>query len=157
MNHVRSRLFVLSLVATAPLAFSARVRANSDQSATFPVDVTVSCGTDTLHLTGEGHSFLSIRRDDAGGLHINFHSNYQGVSGTNQDGAVYHASHVDSEDVNIPAGGSREVEVREDFHLVGQGSAPEFDLREFFHFTVDANGNVTSFHDHSRESECDEA
>ncbi|HEX8113511.1 MAG TPA: hypothetical protein VF516_37530 [Kofleriaceae bacterium] len=157
MNHVTGRLFVLSLVATGLLAFSARVRADSDQSVTRPLDVTVSCGTDTLHITGEIHRLLSIRKDDAGGLHILVHSNYQGVSGTNQDGVVYHASHVDSENLNIPAGGSREAEVREDFHLVGQGDAPEFTLREFFHFTFDANGNMTSFQDHSRESECGEA
>lgn len=156
MNHVRSRLFVLSLGATALLAFSARVRADPDQPATFSVDAIVSCGTDTLHLTGEGKTMLSVRRDDNGDIHIRFHSNYQGVSGTNQDGVVYHASHIDSEEANLPAGGLREVEVREDFHLVGQGDAPDFRLREFFHVTFDANGNMTSLHDHSRESECGE-
>ncbi len=154
MSHVLRRLFVLSLAATALVAFSTRVRANPNQSVTFPLDVTVSCGTDTLHLTGEGHMVLSIREDGAGGRHISFHVNYQGVSGTNQDGAVYHASHVDSQQENIPAGGSLEAEVHEDFHIVGQGDAPEFNLREFFHLTFDANGNLTSFHDHSRESEC---
>jgi hypothetical protein len=82
--------------------------------------------------------------DDSGGFHTTFHSHSQGVSGVGPGGAKYQIISDDSMVLNDPASPAEEATFIHHLKLVGQGKAPNFAAICTMHFTMNANGEMTS-------------
>jgi hypothetical protein len=122
------------------------------QSQVFPIDleVFVPCANgglaEDVALSGELHDLFHITNDGRGGLHVKGHDNPQGISGIGlSTGAKYQGTGVTQFEFTSKAG-FEETDVN-NFRIIGQGSGNNFLVHDNFHFTINANGEVTSSHD----------
>ena len=122
----------------------------------FPVDIEVGvppCTGDEglVQLSGYVHTLLQVTTDAQGGFHVIGHSNYESISGITSSGEKYQA--VGIRRVNINGKVGMEYNSRETFLIIAPGSGNNFLVSETFHFTVNANGTMTTSHD-SFSMEC---
>jgi hypothetical protein len=97
-----------------------------------------------VHLTGTAHVIFHVTLDGAGGAHVKTQGNFQGVSGTGlTTGDKYQASDAINTEVNVKVGAESTNEVTANF--IGRGNAPNFQLHELFHVTINADGTATAF------------
>jgi hypothetical protein len=120
----------------------------------FPVDGTAlsDCGGEAVLVTGSFHRVLTITDDHAGGFHVNDHMDYTGLQGTGvNSGSKYVAQQIVSVNFNVP-GPTVGFEVTQTmmFTLIGQGTAPNEVLTALIHYTIDANGELTTYVDNFR-------
>jgi hypothetical protein len=118
------------------------------QSSTFPVDIFVNipCTGDTVELTGDLHEVFTVTINSSGGYHVKDQFNPQGLSGVDlMTGAKYQGTGVTNNEFNANVG-VQQLFIN-NFRIIGQGQAANYLVHENEHLTVDANGNVTSFHD----------
>lgn len=101
--------------------------------------------------------------DLSGDLHVLFHTTVngnngrlyqhfqpQGVSGVGETtGDTYHAVGITQLSVNFKAGSDFVTTFVNNFRLIGQGPGNNFQVHENFHITVNANGDITAFHDNA--------
>lgn len=112
------------------------------------------CGYDDLHVTGRRHRMLRFHQDASGGLHgvlnITFHYWAEGVNtgekwridGHYQTEYVVHELQEQSKEENYLS------------KLTGFGDAPDFKIRFNFRYTVNANGELTSWNESQNEIDC---
>lgn len=122
------------------------------ESNRFPIDIIefVQCAEEgvgeEVRLYGKIHELFHITSDNAGGVHVKIHSNFQGVSGIGlTSGDKYHGTGVTQEGFNIKSGS--EFTFVETFHIIGQGAGNNLVIHDKTHFTVNSDGEVTTFHD----------
>jgi hypothetical protein len=113
-----------------------------------PIDISVfvPCanggGGEDVTLTGNVHIEASINFDNAGGGHLHFTANPQGVSGEGSvTGDKYQGTGVTEESINFKTGIESTFVNR--FDIIGQGPGNNFELHETAHVTVNANGTLT--------------
>jgi hypothetical protein len=123
------------------------------QNTVFPIDllVFIPCANgglgEDVELTGNLHDLFHITSDGNGGFHVKTHDNPQGITGVGSiTGATYHGTGVTQSDFNLEAG-QQETDIN-NFRIIGQGAGNNFLVHDNFHVSVNANGVVTSFHDH---------
>lgn len=110
------------------------------------------CGGEDVLVTGNFHQVLTITVDNAGGFHVNNHLDFTGLQGVGVvTGTQYVAHQVQMINFNV----SKDligVEVTQPlvFTLIGRGSAPNEVFVAIQHFTINANGEFTSFVDNFR-------
>lgn len=105
-----------------------------------------------VHLTGYLHVTFSQTFDNAGGVHVKFHVNPQGISGTGLiTGDQYRGTGVSQDQFNAKVG--EEYTFINNFNIIGQGPGNNALVHENFHITIDANGNLTAWVENSH-SEC---
>jgi hypothetical protein len=115
---------------------------------TFPISITLDACGNEFTVSGNLHDLFHVTFDGAGGFHLDAHDNPQGISGSDLARNKYQGTGITRSDVNeasviFPL---NETFVN-NFRMIGQGSAPNFDVHENFHVTVNADGTLTSFHD----------
>ncbi len=99
-----------------------------------------------VYLTGPLHILFVTTIDDQGGFHSKYHFQPQGISGTGlTTGDKYQATGV-TQGTFTGKVGFEETDVN-NFKIIGQGPGNNFLVHENFHFTVNANGQVTAFVD----------
>jgi hypothetical protein len=125
------------------------------QITNFPIDISifVPCATggigEVIEVSGNLHDIVHVTSDGNGGFHMKTHDSPQGISGVGlTTGLKYNATGVTQDNFAIRVG-QHETFVN-NFRMVGQGPGNNFAIHEDFHITIDANGVVTSFHDHFR-------
>jgi len=141
---------VIFLIATLLILVTPRTdNAEVIQRIDMPIatDVLIPCvagGQDEIvALSGVVHLVFSVTTDSNGGLHINTHSNNQGVSGTGvMTGDKYQAT--GSSGFSSNTNGAGEFTFVDNFGLIGQGPGNNFVIRETAHMTINANGDVTA-------------
>jgi hypothetical protein len=102
-----------------------------------------------VDLSGTLHVLFRTTFDSRGGFHSKFHFQPQGVSGTGlTTGDKYQATGVTQGTDNGKVG--FESTFVNNFRIIGQGPGNNFLLHENFHFTINANGEVTAFVDNFR-------
>ena len=120
----------------------------------FPVSTTAlsDCGGEDIAVTGTFHRVLTITSDQAGGFHVNDHFDYTGLRGTSAiTGANYVANQISLVNFNVSASTvGFEVTQPITFKLIGQGSAPDEVATGLVHYTINANGELTTFVDNFR-------
>lgn len=95
-------------------------------------------------ISGVVHLVFSVTTDSNGGLHINTHSNNQGVSGIGlMTGDKYQATGSSGFSSNT-TNGAGEFNFVDNFGLIGQGPGNNFVIQETAHMTINANGDVTA-------------
>ena len=111
-------------------------------------DVLIPCAAggqeEIVALSGVVHLVFSVTTDASGGLHIDTHSNNQGVSGIGlMTGDKYQATGGNRFNSNTN-GGASEATFVDSFGLIGQGPGNNFVIQETAHMTINANGDVTA-------------
>jgi hypothetical protein len=110
------------------------------------------CGGEAVAVTGTYQHLITITSDGAGGFHVNDHQNFTGLQGTGLvSGAHYVAHQISVVNFNVSATSlGFEVSEPTTFTLIGQGQVPNEVLTMLVHYTVDANGALTSYVDNLR-------
>lgn len=110
------------------------------------------CGGEDIAVTGTFHRVLTITSDRAGGFHVNDHLDFTGLKGTSAiTGANYLANQISLVNFNVSASTvGFEVTQPITFKLIGQGSAPDEVAMGLVHYTINANGELTTFVDNFR-------
>jgi hypothetical protein len=116
--------------------------------------VTLGCG-DIIVFSGTVHLLSHVTFNASGGVTIHQHSQPQGVTGTGLfSGAKYQGTGVTQQTLTDNGPGTQfEFTFVNNFRLIGRGVAPNFNLHQTLHVTVDNNGRVTATHD-SLSVEC---
>ena len=98
-------------------------------------------------LSGSFHTMSHVTLDGSGGAHVQVVHNPQGVSGTGlTTGTKYvGAGASPQEGFNVKVG--EEHTSVTNMRIIGKGPGNDLIIHTDFHFTVLANGVVTSFHD----------
>ena len=105
------------------------------------------CTGDVLLLQGVHHRVSSTTQDGNGGFHIRNHSNYQGwtaevIYGPNA-GAQYRASNSANDTFNLKVGENHTAV--QHISLIGRGQAPNVRVEFHWHYTINANGDLTAY------------
>jgi hypothetical protein len=110
------------------------------------------CGGEDIAVTGTFHRVLTITSDQAGGFHVNDHFDFTGLKGASAlTGANYVANQISLVNFNVSASTlGFEVTQPITFKLIGQGSAPDEVATGLVHYTINANGELTTYVDSFR-------
>lgn len=117
---------------------------NKFEAATFAPD---NCNGGGIFLQATWHELYAITFDGGGGIHVKYHINVQG-QGSGAAGVEYVVNEALNDAYNAKVGFEETFTLQ--YNLIAKGKAPNATLHEDFHITVNANGDVTSFHDHFR-------
>jgi hypothetical protein len=120
----------------------------------FPINGTAlsDCGREAVLVSGTFQRVLTITNDGAGGFHVNDHFDYIGLQGTGViSGNQYVSQQISTVNFSVP-GPTVGFEVTQPltFTLIGQGTVPNEVLTALIHYTVNANGELTTFVDNFR-------
>lgn len=150
MKRIGSFLTLLavgSLVVSPPTTHAATMqtftRDFSDvQTPTCP-DGTTPDGAEPVALQGSLHFTIGVTEDQRGGSHARLHVNYQGVTGTGTvSGVTYEVP--TTANLNVNMGSANTLTFTVNVRFISHGSAPNFNLHENFHVTINANGEITA-------------
>ena len=118
------------------------------------MSVFIPCAGETVVLTGELHTVMSITENE-NGIHVRSHFQPMGVSGVGPiSGNKYQATGVTRQDMNTASDGFPVTQTFvNNFRIIGQGPGNNYLVHAVFHVTVNANGEVTAQVDNS-STEC---
>lgn len=160
MNRVRTygrwgRLARGLMPLLALVAFPATAAADPEPTTVVklppPPSVVNPCTGETVFLTGEETFGFHISFDTVGGLHVKLSLEARGLKGTTLTGKTYTGYQTIEDEVQVPLGATEETAELEVI-LIRQGEdgtfvlGDDFKLKNFFHFTVNAQGDLTSLH-----------
>jgi hypothetical protein len=146
---------VPSTAVVAPLARASNASATNDtQNFSAPFDVVFFGCTEAIHFTGDLHVLMHFTATSSGNFSAKFHFQPQGVSGVGlSTGIKYQATGVTQDEYSINGPLPYEETFINNFRLIEQGPDNNLLVHENFHVTVNANGDLTAFHDNF-SSEC---
>jgi hypothetical protein len=152
MRNKKSLLILMAVILSATCSMTQLAQAEVVTNITVPVNMNVSvpCAAggagETVSLSGDLHVLLRLTIGNSGGIHLGSHFQPEGVSGLGQTtGDKYQATGVAQEEFNATIGA--EETFMHNLRVIGQGNGNNFLIHEFFHVTVNANGDVTAFVD----------
>ncbi len=139
----------LLALAAAGAQTAARAQATTVTSnASFPfADAAVSCGGETVNISGNMHLLAHVTTDARSGRHVSLQINTQAVKGVGAaSGREYVSSATNNETLNDSdtTSGQSEYTTTTKFLLVGKGNVPDLLAKVTMHVTVNANGEVTA-------------
>jgi hypothetical protein len=148
------KMSILGILGLLLTVLAAPVQAAVEENTSFDVLLSafVPCANggagEIVDLEGPLHVLVSFTINNN---HVNGNSHFQpqGISGTGETtGDTYHAVGVtqDHFEGSLVNGQFNENFVN-NFRIVGQGPGNNFSIHENFHITINANGELTSFHD----------
>lgn len=139
-------LFAVMLVPTPALGQASA----STERFVFPIDETElnPCTGEDVALSGSFQVVVHITADASGGFHLAAEGNAKNVSGTGLDSGIsYRATGGFWDEFNSSGAAQETFTSASVFNALSQGSASNLVLHGVFHFTIDANGNLTAFVD----------
>lgn len=144
------RRFALGIaLIVASLAFASSAAATTTVEKDIPFAATISGCGDTISLSGTLVGIFTEQPLAGGGFLVTFHFQPQGVSGTSSSGVPYHATGLTRETtVYVPSGGITDTFVNR-FHIVGTMGAPTYYVKDTFHITITAAGEITALVENS--------
>lgn len=104
------------------------------------------CTPEPVVLKGQAHLVLSVTEDAAGGFRLHFHAD-EHVRGSTASGIQYVGTNTHTHRTNLTPGGTETFTDRVHLNVVRQGedvAGDDFYLHAVYHFTVNANGELTA-------------
>lgn len=143
---MKKLLILVAATVALALPVSAQAAATTEQ-VPFEADV-LACNGDVIHLSGTLLMVFTETATPSGGFVFSSHFQPQGVKGVDLvTGTTFIATGLTRDIVVVsPPGGFTETFVNQ-FHIQATTGAESFIVREVFHITVNANGDVTAFVD----------
>lgn len=108
------------------------------------------CTDEDIPITITEHTLIAVTEDNAGNLHVKFHSNASFTGTSELTGFEYTGHQTLDEEFTAKAGEEHTHTAGGVFTLSGHGSVPNEVLIANVHITVQPDGTVTSFHDNFR-------
>jgi len=141
-------LAVGSLVVSPPTTHAATTQSFERD---FSAVLTPPCdGAEAVELQGSVHLTAGVTQDQRGGLHLRVHVNYQGVTGTGTvSGATYEVPTTVNLNTNL--GSATTFTTTVNVRFISHGSAPNFNMHQNVHITINANGEITAIVDNNFE------
>lgn len=146
----RAIVCVLAALASAILPANAAVQVNDRTDISLSVFIPCAAGGagELVDLTGPLHTLMTftINGNNVSGF---FHFQPQGISGTGETtGDKYQGTGVTQESFKTSLqNGQANMTFVNNFRIIGQGAGNNFLVHETLHITINADGNVTVFHD----------
>jgi hypothetical protein len=152
MNRRNKSILAIVLVLVLSLSLSVSVLAEAitdGESTTILTDFTlfIPCALDgageDVHITGTLHDMYHFTMDDTGGYHLVLLTQPMGVKGVGlTSGDVYQGTGGNIEQFE---GNIEELSTFvNNFRIIGPGPGNNFTVHETYHFTINANGEVTA-------------
>ena len=144
---MNKRIVVVSWLMTALLL----IPVNALPASIVNVDIPVSgalinpCNGETVTFSGIDHFTARVTLDSAGGFHMGLHDNIH-VTATGDQGNSYEGNQEDNNEFNGRIGVVSTFVLT--FSEISKGSAPNFEVHELQHITINPNGTVTVVVDH---------
>jgi hypothetical protein len=141
---------VLAVLASAILPANAAIEVNDRTDISLSVFIPCAAGGagEIVDLSGPLHTLLTftINENNVSGF---FHFQPQGISGTGETtGEKYQATGVTQESFKSSLqNGQANLTYVNNFRIIGQGPGNNYLVHETTHFTINANGTATVFHD----------
>ena len=148
MRIVTMCLVAVLAILVAPANGAVQVNDKTAINLTVFVPCAASGAGELVDLSGLLHALIlfTINGNNVSGY---FHSQPQGIRGTGETtGDKYQGTGVTQESFksSLQNGQANQTFVN-NFRIIGQGPGNNFPLHETLHFTINANGTVTVFHD----------
>jgi len=149
-NNRRMMMCLVALlgILVAPVKAAVQVDDRTDIDLTILIPCADGGVGETVDLSGPLHTLISftINGDNVSGT---MHFQPQGISGTGETtGDKYQATGVTQESFkNSLQNGQANDTFVNNFRIIGQGPENNFLVHETLHFTINANGTTTVFHD----------
>ena len=142
----------LALLAVGSLVFSPpTTRAATSQvfDRNFMDVQTPPCGgNEAVALQGSMKMTVGVTFDESGGSHFSMHSNFQGVTGTGMSsGFTYEVPTTMNSNLDLGSANTLTITLTANVRFISHGSAPNFNLHENFHITINANNEITVLFD----------
>lgn len=110
-----------------------------------PFAFAVAACEETVNVSGTFHGVIASTVTPNGKTTDRFHINAKGIGiGATSDARYQWNDAINETVITAAGGGVRAVNVSQTTRLVGQGGVSDLLLRGRFHFTVNANGEVTA-------------
>ena len=145
-------LLTIALMTLVPHPRSYAAADTTTVSVQFPIelDVFVPCAAggagEEVLLSGTLHDLFSITANSAGGFRVKVLDNPQGISGTGlTTGDKYQATGMTTSIFTVTTGSTDTFVNR--FLIRGQGTDNDFLVRDTYHVTINANGELTAYVD----------
>ena len=100
-------------------------------------------GVETIVVESEARFVVHTTTDADGGIHSFYNFSLHGVTATDANGETVHLSvhdHQGNNAIVVPSTGT----LTQTYRVISSGPSDNMLLTTFFHFTVNANGEVTS-------------
>jgi hypothetical protein len=144
---------VLAMVILADGTATVRAQATTIHSnlSVDVVDVAFSpCTQENIILTGRQHIVTQTTFDAQGGAHTVFHLNELTIGIGEISGAQYEHTAVINNASNARGPAPFEFTFQRHNHLISQGDLPNHLIHSIFHFTINANGEITGLTNRQR-------
>jgi hypothetical protein len=137
-------MFFVALL-TFGLALPARAEIVVNDSIPYLFVVGNPCTGEPVLLSGTLHRLVHVTTDENGGFHFYSHFQPMGISGEGLlSGRKYHGTGGTINMTNDSSGPHVEDSFVNNFKIVGQGPGGNWMVHTNTHFTIDANGNITT-------------
>jgi hypothetical protein len=148
-SRVLCRAAIIGTLVATSLPAAAYAQATTTRTnETIPVeDHLLSCSGEVVRVEGTDHVMFHGTWDAAGGLHVMWRDNYQGVGGESEAGTLYRVVSTRQDDHangRPPDGAHQETEPERTYLLVSQGSTDNTRVHVLIHDTLNANGEQTA-------------
>jgi hypothetical protein len=149
-NLARVTMCLVAVLAIVITPANAAVQVNDTTVISLTVFIPCAAGGagEVVDLNGPLHTLISftINGSNVSGY---FHFQPQGISGTGETtGVKYQATGITQESFkNSLQNGQANFTFVNNFRIIGQGPGNNFLVHETLHFTVNADGTLTVFHD----------
>ena len=150
----RPQRFALLAVLIGTLTMSPRTASAQASESTLNVFIpitffAVGCGAFIIG-TGTLHIVLHQTYNAAGGSLVVVHAQLQGASVVGTSGATYKLIDVSqSESTSNGPGAQSETTIVANYLLISEGTAPNYDMHQTMHITMNDNGEVTAVVDNT--------
>jgi hypothetical protein len=132
-------LMVVALMLVFVLPAQAEVLVNEKTPVTWTT--TIPCSGETIVLEGFMHHKEAVTNDGAGGYHVTISDHPMGLQGVDTAGNKYNGVGGTRWTENVKVG---EVYTYVNvYRMIGAGKAPNFSVHETYHYTINANGELT--------------
>ena len=140
---------LMAVAFTLLLALPVSAATTTTITVSSPVDalLTNPCTNQLIHFTGETHDTF-ITTVNGNEVHVGITFNPQDVSGVDAQGNHYHLTGVKNNELHFAQSNSDYESTFVDiFHVVSDGSSPNYLIHNTFHITVTPDGTITAYHD----------
>ena len=152
MKTTIPRVMICLVAVVAILVVPVRAAVQENDTTNISLTVFIPCAAggagEIVDLSGPLHTLISftINGNNVSGY---FHFQPQGISGTGEStGNKYQATGVTSETFKTSLqNGQANLTYVNNFRIIGQGPGNNYLIHETLHFTINADGTVTVFHD----------
>jgi hypothetical protein len=140
---MRSKLAILAVALVFSMTLLSYAKNITNETTEISGNTTNPLVPEDVYYEGTVHQTQSVT-DNGNTYHVAFHLNFAGITGYGlTTGAKYQATGIQKIEMNVAKGYEQTMIMT--VRLIGQGAVPNFSTKLLYHYTINANGEVTSY------------